>query len=194
MLGPALIWRKSSKTLNAKELALSEPKPKLPTAKRDLPKSVTLSGRDLEEARRLLGLLSEDDDETSSTASELARLAFARRPTRQEQLTIRAREVLTLRQKRAELFGPTMFGEPAWEMLLHLYTMAGAARQSMSRLAQLSGSSKATALRWIDYMLDRGLISRQPHPTDLRTAFVELTDKGREKLEAYLADTINFTE
>jgi DNA-binding MarR family transcriptional regulator len=175
-------------------LALSEPKPKLPTAKRDLPKSVTLSGRDLEEARRLLGLLSEEDDETSSTASELARLAFARRPTRQEQLTIRAREVLALRQKRAELFGPTMFGEPAWEMLLHLYSMAGAARQSMSRLAQLSGSSKATALRWIDYMLDRGLVSRQPHPTDLRTAFVELTDKGREKLEAYLADTINFTE
>jgi DNA-binding MarR family transcriptional regulator len=87
-----------------------------------------------------------------------------------------------------------MFGEPAWEMLLHLYSMAGAARQSMSRLAQLSGSSKATSLRWIDYLLDRGLVSRQPHPTDLRTAFVELTDKGREKLEAYLADTINFTE
>ncbi|WP_425506887.1 MarR family transcriptional regulator [Sphingomonas sediminicola] len=52
----------------------------------------------------------------------------------------------------------------------------------MSRLAQLSGTSKATALRWIDYLLDRGLISRQPHPTDLRTAFVELTDKGGRSL------------
>ena len=174
---------------------MSEPKPKLPTAKRDLPKSVTLSGRDLEEARRLLALFSEEEEEEDQgTASELARLAFSRRPTRQEQLALRAREILALRQKRAELFGPSMFGEPAWEMLLHLYSMAGAARQSMSRLAQLSGTSKATALRWIDYLLDRGLISRQPHPTDLRTAFVELTDKGREKLEAYLADTINFTE
>jgi DNA-binding MarR family transcriptional regulator len=194
LLGKALILATGFLFRSPKGFALSEPKPKLPAAKRDLPKSVTLSGRDLEEARRLLGLLSEEDDEVSSTASELARLAFARCPTRQEQLTIRAREILALRQKRAELFGPTMFGEPAWEMLLHLYSMAGAARQSMSRLAQLSGSSKATALRWIDYLLDRGLVSRRPHPTDLRTTFVELTDKGREKLEAYLADTINFTE
>jgi DNA-binding MarR family transcriptional regulator len=174
-------------------LALSEPKPKLPATKRDLAKSVTLSGRDLEDARRLIALLSEEE-ENQGTASELARLALARRPTRQEQLELRAREILALRQKRAELLGPSMFGEPAWEMLLQLYAMAGASRQSMSRLAQLSGTSKATALRWIDYLLDRGLISRQPHPTDLRTAFVELTDKGREKLEAYLADTINFTE
>jgi DNA-binding MarR family transcriptional regulator len=175
-------------------LALSEPKPKLPTAKRDLPNSVTLSGRDLEEARRLLALFSGEEEEDQGTAGELARLAFARRPTRQEQLELRAREILTLRQKRAELFGASMFGEPAWEMLLRLYALAGASRQSMSRLAQMSGTSKATALRWIDYLLDRGLISRQPHPTDLRTAFVELTDKGREKLEAYLVDTINFTE
>ena len=173
---------------------MSEPKPKLPATKRDLAKSVTLSGRDLEDARRLIALFAEEEEETEGTASELARLALARRPTRQEQLEFRAREILTLRQKRAELFGPSMFGEPAWEMLLQLYSMAGASRQSMSRLAQLSGTSKATALRWIDYLLDRGLVIRQPHPTDLRTAFVELTDKGREKLEAYLADTINFTE
>ena len=174
---------------------MSEPKPKLPATKRDLAKSVTLSGRDLEDARRLIALFAEEEEEENQgTVSELARLAFARRPTRQEQLGLRAREILTLRQKRAELFGPSMFGEPAWEMLLQLYSMAGASRQSMSRLAQLSGTSKATALRWIDYLLDRGLIIRQPHPTDLRTAFVELTDKGREKLEAYLADTVNFTE
>lgn len=174
---------------------MSEPKPKLPSTKRALAKSVTLSGRDLEDARRLIALFAEEEEEENQgTVSELARLALARRPTRQEQLEFRAREILTLRQKRAELFGPSMFGEPAWEMLLQLYSMAGASRQSMSRLAQLSGTSKATALRWIDYLLDRGLISRQPHPTDLRTAFVSLTDKGREKLEAYLADTINFTE
>lgn len=173
---------------------MSEPKPKLPPAKGELPKSVNLSGRDLEEARRLLALLSEEGEDERGTAGELARLAFARRPTREEQLSLRAREILALRQKRTELFGPSMFGEPAWEMLLQLYSMTGTARQSMSRLAQLSGTSKATALRWIDYLLDRGLVSRQPHPNDLRTFFVELTGKGREKLEAYLADTMNFTE
>ena len=171
---------------------MSEPKPKLPPANFDPPKSVTLSGRDVEDAKRLLALLSEDEED--GTASRLARLAFARHPTRQEQLTLRAREILALRQKRAELFGPSMFGEPGWEMLLQLYSTSGGVRQSISRLAQLAGTSKATALRWIDYLLDRGLVSRRPHPTDLRIAFVELTDKGRNALEAYLADTINFTE
>ncbi|QNP47060.1 hypothetical protein H9L14_00205 [Sphingomonas sediminicola] len=83
---------------------MSEPKPKLPATKRDLAKSVTLSGRDLEDARRLIALLSEEE-ENQGTASELARLALARRPTRQEQLELRAREILALRQKRAELLG-----------------------------------------------------------------------------------------
>jgi len=171
---------------------LSEPKPQLRTTKSDLPRSVTLSGRDLEDARRLLERLTEEDD--TSTASELARLAIARCPTQSERLMLRAREILALRQKRAELFGPSMFGEPAWEMLLQLYSMSGGARQSMSRLAQLSGTSKATALRWADYLCDRGLVRRQRHPTDLRSAFMELTDKGREKIQSYLADTIKFTE
>lgn len=170
---------------------MSEPKPKLPLTKPDLSKSVVLSGRDLDDARRLLELLSGED---RSTASELARLALEQRPTFQERLLLRAREILALRQKRVELFGAAMFAEPAWEMLLHLYSQESATRQSMSRLANLSGVSKASALRWIGYLLDHGLVRRHPHPTDLRTAFVELTEKGREKLEAYLADTINFTE
>ena len=171
---------------------MTEPKPHLPTVKRDLPRIVTLSGRDLEDARRLLERLCEEED--TSTASELARLAIARYPTQSERLMLKAREILALRQKRAELFGPSLFGEPAWEMLLQLYAMSGGARQSMSRLAQLSGTSKATALRWAEYLCDRGLVSRQQHPTDLRSAFIELTDVGREKVETYLAETIKFTE
>ena len=87
-----------------------------------------------------------------------------------------------------------MFGEPAWEMLLLLYVTSGASRQTVSRLAQLSGASKATALRWMDYLSDRGLIARCPHPNDARTAFVNLTDQGREMLEAYLKEAVDLTD
>ena len=34
------------------------------------------------------------------------------------------------------------------------------------------------------------LIERQPHPTDLRLSFVKLSDKGAERTELYLTETL----
>ena len=84
-----------------------------------------------------------------------------------------------------------MFGEPAWEILLLLYVSQGSARFTASRLAQVAGYSKATAIRWMDYLEKERLIQRRPHPTDQRSIFVELTDKGTASLEMYLTDTLN---
>jgi len=138
---------------------LSEPNPKLPTAKRDLPKSVTLSGRDLEEARRLLALFSEEEEEDQGTASELARLAFARRPTRQEQLALRAREILALRQKRAELFGPSMFGEPAcWVSGLEKFSLSDKSVRSCSGLqcsVSRRGRCSFSSTQWLEQLVNR---------------------------------------
>lgn len=36
----------------------------------------------------------------------------------------------------------------------------------------------ATGLRWIEYLDQEQLIRREPHPTDARAVFVELTDMG----------------
>lgn len=82
-----------------------------------------------------------------------------------------------------------MFGEPAWEMLLALYVAEGGPRQTVSCLAKLSGAPKATALRWMDYLSQAKLIRRDLHPTDKRVVFVELTDHGRSRVEAYLSET-----
>lgn len=161
-----------------------------PPPRRELSKSITLSGRDLEDARRLLEILA---GEPKSTAEELACLSFQTRQDRHEQLRARARNILESRQRRIELFGRSMFGEPGWEILLRLYASAGESRQSMSRLAELSGYSKATAIRWMDTLTDRGLINRHPHPTDLRTIFVELSERGRERIETYLGEMGDFT-
>jgi DNA-binding MarR family transcriptional regulator len=87
-----------------------------------------------------------------------------------------------------------MFGEPAWEMLLLLYIADGEARVGISRLGELAGASKTTALRWLDYLEGQKLIQRDTHPTDRRTVFVGLSDKGRRAIEAYLSGTLPSNE
>ncbi|HET6941207.1 MAG TPA: hypothetical protein VFH89_03490, partial [Sphingomicrobium sp.] len=110
------------------------------------PDIVALSGRDLEDARRLLGLLSGETGggrpESSGGQGELAR----------ESLLHHARRILAERRQRSEHFGRAMFGEPAWEMLLLLYIGLGSIRMSAGGLAHAAGYSKATTMRWVGYL------------------------------------------
>lgn len=151
-----------------------------------LPKSVTLTDRDLEDARRLLALFTEHDER--DVGSTLPAALFGSIYTEQERLREKARQILALRRKRNDKFSTAMFNEPAWEILLILYVADGAGRLIVSRLALLAGSSKGTAFRWINYLEREGLISRAAHPTDRRAAFVRLTKKGKEALDDYLRE------
>lgn len=148
-------------------------------------KPVMLTERDVEIARRLLSKLAGLE---GASGSALLEELFESVEVREERLRERARRILALRAKRNKRFSIAMFNEPAWEMLLMLYASEGGARSSLSRLALLSGASKATSLRWIDYLEHQKLIARQAHPTDRRAAFVNLTQNGKEALEDYLSD------
>ncbi len=90
---------------------------------------------------------------------------------------------------RHQIFGKAMFSEHAWEMLLLLYTFEFGPRQSISQLAELTGTSKSTAIRWLDYLEGQRLIRREPHPTDKRAIFAELTEKGSKAIELFLSGT-----
>jgi DNA-binding MarR family transcriptional regulator len=74
--------------------------------------------------------------------------------------------------------------------LLWLYALNSGPRQTVSSLANLINASKSTTLRWVDYLDSQRLIRREPHPTDRRAAFVELTEKGRGALGVYLSGTL----
>ncbi len=105
-----------------------------------------------------------------------------------DRLTYLARTILAERQRRARCFDPTLFGEPAWDMLLALY--AGeeeSGRQTIGQLIRWVEVPQTTALRWIAHLERRGLVIRRPHPTDLRIVFIELTETARARLEEYLA-------
>jgi DNA-binding MarR family transcriptional regulator len=137
---------------------------------------VSLDDRDVDDLQRILGKLQQ-------CPSEPGRESGGRG------LEDKARSLLESRKRRAAIFGATMFAEPAWEMLLILYSSGQGARHTQSNLGELSGASRSTAMRWIEYLTDRELIRREPHPTDLRSNFVSLTDKGRQLLDLYLSET-----
>ena len=100
----------------------------------------------------------------------------------------RARQIRYSRDLRAELFDQNIFGEPAWDILLALYTIDGDRRRLNTReLCELASVALTTALRWLDSLEEQGMVSRAPNPFDQRMVYVELADKGRTAMDHYLS-------
>jgi len=59
-------------------------------------------------------------------------------------------------------------------------------------LAREMGTSMKNTLRLIGYMEKDGLLSRSPHETDRRATIVRITEKGRERLFAFLPGNYRF--
>jgi DNA-binding MarR family transcriptional regulator len=73
-----------------------------------------------------------------------------------------ARAILEDRRLRSRMFNPSMFGEVGWELLLSLYVNdQKIPRLTMGNLIKVAGTPKSTSLRWLDYLEDHGMISRQ---------------------------------
>lgn len=151
-------------------------------------KTVTLTEKDVRDAARLFRLISEGTPWASLVPFEDggARRSPAE-PTPGDELVSRARALLHVRRLRAEHFNRVMFAEPAWDILLLLYladSLEG--RQTIGHIAELVDTPLTTVLRWIAYLEKEHLVARKNHPTDRRIVFIELTDKGRDRLEAFL--------
>lgn len=93
----------------------------------------------------------------------------------------KANALLALMDRRARLFGTDgeLFADPAWCLLLDLFVNGGVhARMPVSSCGIASRVPMSTALRYIMLAEQRGLIIRQPHPNDRRSALVSLTATG----------------
>lgn len=156
----------------------------------DKERTITLSQQDVRAARRLLKLLLQEDLKTSAGHQ----LEGAVRPvgdTSRAASIARAHEEFGNRRRRATIFERSMFGEPAWDMLLALYILdVSGQRQTTGALMQFSGAPITTARRWLDYLVGNGLARRSHHPTDQRVMFVGLTEKGRNALDLYYSETV----
>lgn len=98
-----------------------------------------------------------------------------------------ARHLLACRVERAEEFGPDLFAEPAWDILLTLYIAEKEGyRLKVSAVCNESGVADTTALRWIERLVELGLVHRRQNPMDRRSSFVEVTSDGVKKMERVL--------
>lgn len=98
------------------------------------------------------------------------------------------RRVIRARRLRDKQFGPGLFEDPAWDMLLDLYAAHHEARRvSVSSLCIAAAVAPTTALRWIARMVEAGLLVREPDPADRRRALMALTDRARAGMAAFHA-------
>ncbi|HYD11321.1 MAG TPA: transcriptional regulator [Allosphingosinicella sp.] len=92
------------------------------------------------------------------------------------------------RRRRDAMFPPALFGEPAWDLLLAMFT-ARERGQAMilCKAYKAAGVSDTTGRRLLDRMEEEGLITRRRAPRSRKMRIVELTDRSIELLVRYLA-------
>ena len=94
--------------------------------------------------------------------------------------------LIRARRMREEIFGDSMFADPAWDMLLELYA-SEICQASLTVSALCAGSAvpATTALRWIKALEGYGYIERRNDHLDRRRVHVSLTTKARELMETF---------
>ncbi|HEV2594699.1 MAG TPA: hypothetical protein VGU01_05810 [Sphingomicrobium sp.] len=104
-----------------------------------------------------------------------------------EALPAAAAKIFRMRRARDHVLPKGLGGEPAWDMLLALYSEEPA-RLTVSSVCYGSGVPHSTALRWISMLEIQGLVQRIEHPRDKKVILLSLTKKGRGIME----DTLTF--
>ncbi|KTF67504.1 hypothetical protein ATB93_17340 [Sphingomonas sp. WG] len=98
-----------------------------------------------------------------------------------------AKQALNVRQRRERMFGPGLFSEPVWDILLELYIARAEAADVPVGNACLAASVPMTsALRWCQLLQDRAVIYRERDPKDGRRVFLRMTDESFAKLTLLL--------
>lgn len=92
------------------------------------------------------------------------------------------------RQRRSKFLPTVPLTEPAWDILLDLYFRTRRnERVSVSNACVASGVPSATALRWIDILVEAGLIQREADDVDRRRTWLTPTEPCMVQMEAYLS-------
>ena len=106
-----------------------------------------------------------------------------------ETLVERAREEMNRRRGRTSRFNPAMFGEPAWDILLALYTSEDKSQAtSIEQLSSGAGTSPEATARWLSFLEGEGLISVRNQWSVASRQVAELTARAREDLDSHFCE------
>lgn len=102
-----------------------------------------------------------------------------------------AREVYAFRRKRSQCLPPDLFGEPAWDILLELFIMRMQGKSARVKTACIaSGVPATTALRWINVLERKGMVSSSADSVDHRVRWIWLEDEPFRSMYEMLAEQI----
>lgn len=125
-------------------------------------------------------------DKVAAAEEERLRHAPRRRPTR-TQLARLAYDIYQARRDREDIFDERLLGEPAWDMLLALYSLPRRGEVvTVTSLCVAANVAHATGISWQRRLIEEGLIHRGPHILDKRLRLIGLTNQGRLLMDEYL--------
>lgn len=91
------------------------------------------------------------------------------------------------RRIRTNYFRSDLFGEPGWDILLDLFIQQRVGRRiSVTAACIGSGAATTTALRYLNLLIEDGLVQREGDPTDGRRSWLKLTPEAVETMTEYL--------
>ena len=103
-----------------------------------------------------------------------------------------AERLLRLRARRKDFIGHALFRDPAWDMLLDLFSAHERGdRLSVSALCYASGVPPTTALRHLDRLEKARLMTRHDDPVDHRRSWVDPTPSTVEGVSAFLTALVD---
>lgn len=107
-------------------------------------------------------------------------------------LTTYVERVIKTRQNRSKYFDPELFAGPSWDILLEL-AAAGLKGQSLptSSACATSNAPLSTALRYVNQLVEAGLVRRQIDPADKRRSLLDLEPQAMESMRRYLIASWN---
>lgn len=97
------------------------------------------------------------------------------------------RNYLRARRLRDRFIAEDLFGEPAWDMLLDLYASYLEGKViTTSSACMASGVPSTSALRWLNRLIQLGLVERFADLSDGRRVNVQLTPEGRKAIGSWI--------
>ena len=80
----------------------------------------------------------------------------------------------------------SLFGEPAWDILLDIFAAEQAGKSiSITSACIAAAVPPTTGLRWISVLIDRGYLARTDDTLDTRRRILSLTDHSRQIMIRY---------
>ena len=95
------------------------------------------------------------------------------------------------RRDRASYFSAELFADPAWDILLAL-TLAESRqyRLHISQLCERVAAPTTTVGRWVNTLIEEGLVVRRAAVNDKRRIYIELTSDAYARMVDYCTLTI----